>query len=270
MPDTKVILVLIDGLSLRTAVDQMGYMEGLCQAGRAQRRTLRTALPSLSRPLYETVHTGVAPETHGITSNDVARLSNQPHVFGTVRAQGGTTGAAAYGWMSELYNEAPYDPVRHREVDEGGGAIQHGRFYTQEPYPDVELFHDAELLLDRYRPDYMLIHPMGCDHMGHAFGGNSVQYRRAAAGIDDILARSMADWRGAGYEVIVTADHGMDDEGWHGGTADEVTLIPFYYAGERPLTIDDEVGDQRAVAPTVLTLMGISAPESMTVSALVE
>ncbi len=247
----------------------MGYLEGLCAAGGAQRRTLRTALPSLSRPLYETVHTGVAPHDHGITSNNTSRLSNQPHVFGVVREHGGTTAAAAYSWISELYNQAPYDPVHHREVDDGDQAIQHGRFYSCDDYPDAELFHDAELLLHRYRPDYALIHPSGSAHAGHAHGGDSVQYRRAAAGIDGILARSVPAWRAAGYEVVITADHGMDDEGWHGGTTDAVTLIPFYYAGSEPLAIDaDKVGDQRAVAPTVLNLMGLPRPDVMKIAPL--
>ena len=87
----KVVLVVIDGLGFKTAVDNCGFLEGLVASGKARRWKMRTALPSLSVPLYETLHCGVEPIAHGITSNDACRLSESEHVFKLARVYRVTT-----------------------------------------------------------------------------------------------------------------------------------------------------------------------------------
>jgi predicted AlkP superfamily pyrophosphatase or phosphodiesterase len=268
-----VILVLIDGLGLETAVREMGFLEGLVAAGAARRRAMRAVLPSLSRPAYESVITGLAPAEHGITSNGISRPSRCASIFSVGRAAGRVTAAAAYAWFAELANgTVPFDPVVHRELDDGPGPIRHGRFYVMDPYPDQELYWQADLLVRRHAPDLLLVHPMGCDVAGHAFGGTSVEYRRAAAGSDDCLSRLVPEWRAAGYTVIVTADHGMCPDGHHGGTADVVRDVPFYLIDPPPdldWPADAPPADQRSVAPTVLRLMGLDPAPSMTAPSLV-
>ena len=39
-----------------------------------------------------------------------------------------------------------------REVDDHALPIQHGRFYTQDDYPDLELFHTTAMLVRRRSP----------------------------------------------------------------------------------------------------------------------
>lgn len=261
----KIILVLIDGLRFDTAVTEMGFLEGALRHGKARRRVVRSELPSLSRPLYETLHTGLPPQVHGILTNQTVRPSNHENVFSIVSGHGLRTGAAAYWWFSELYNGVPYDPVLDRECDDPSCAIQHGRFYTEDAIPDTELMRTGDMLARRFAPDYLLIHPMGCDDIGHKFGGDSPEYRRAAAVMDDLLAIAVPGWLEAGYQVIVTADHGMNADGRHGGTTDDVTLVPLYFLGHR---LTDNSGEaevpQTAIAPTVLSLMALPVPEAMT------
>ena len=38
-------------------------------------------LPSMSRPMYETIHTGLPVFEHGVVSNIVVRRSTKPNVF---------------------------------------------------------------------------------------------------------------------------------------------------------------------------------------------
>ena len=259
----RVILVLIDGLGYETSVRHCGYAEGLVRLGAARRWRLRTALPSMSRPLYETVLTGLAPHDHGITSNEVRRLSRAEHVFGVARRHGRRTGAAAYSWISELYNKAPFDPKRDIECDDETRPIQHGRFYLHDSFPDIDLLHQAAALIERHAPDFMLVHPMGCDTTGHKFGGNSPEYRTQATRMDALLAALIPDWRAAGYDVLVTADHGMNADGYHGGTLDDVCHVALYHVGHPHGGIVQEEASQLAVAPTVLSLMGLPIPETM-------
>ncbi len=259
----KVILVLVDGLGYSTAVSQCGYLEGQVQNGAARRWRMTSELPSMSRPIYETVHTGVAPASHGITANEVVRLSSQDHVFGIVRRAGKRTAAAAYSWFSELYNTAPFDPVRHADNHDDDTNIQFGRFYSESNYPDADLFQQASALVHNVEPDYLLLHPMGCDHIGHLHGGESPQYRTQATRIDSLLARFLPVWREQGYQVLVTADHGMNADGYHGGTTDDVRHVPFYHFGSAMNGTTTESASQLAVAPTVLSLMGLTIPRAM-------
>lgn len=210
---SKVILVLIDGLGYQTCVEHCGYLEGLVHAGAATRWRLSTALPSMSRPLYETVHTGLTPHDHGVTTNKTVRPSKVESIFSVARAAGRRTGAAAYSWFSELYNGTPFTPARDMECNDESRPIQHGRFYTADTYPDVDLVHRAAALASQYAPDYLLVHPMGCDTIGHQYGGDSPQYRTQASRIDALLAGVIPDWMEAGYHICVTADHGMNADG---------------------------------------------------------
>ena len=142
----RVILVLSDALRYDTAVDGMGFLGHLVETKHASLYKVIGELPSMSRPMYETVHTGLPVMEHGVVSNLVVRRSTKPNVFQSAVEAGKTTAAAAYYWFSELYNRAPYDPIDDREVDDPALLIQHGRFYTQDSYPDPELFATAGVL----------------------------------------------------------------------------------------------------------------------------
>ena len=185
---SKVILVLCDALRDDAAQQYMGYLEHLVETRQATRYTCVGELPSMSRPMYETVHTGVVSSEHGVTHNNVVRHSTMPNIFELARDAGKVTAASAYSWFSELYNRAPYDIVMDREVDDPALAIQHGRFYQEYPYPDIEVFAAAGSLVAKFQPDYLLIHPMSCDTYGEEYGGLSAEYRRNVVVQDQALA----------------------------------------------------------------------------------
>lgn len=262
----KVILVVCDALRDDTAAQYMGYLEHLIEMRRGTRYTVLGEMPSMSRPIYETLHTGVPPSEHGITSNNAVRLSIMPNVFQLAREAGLVTAASAYCWYSELYNRAPYDVVNDREVDDENLNIQHGRFYREDGYPDIEVFAAGAMLARRFYPDYLLIHPMMVDTMGEAYGGLSPQYRRQAIMQDQIMANLIPEALSAGYTVLVTADHGMaDDTSTHGGALPEMRRVPLYTfrpdgagAGRR-----ENLLSQLQIAPTVLALLGVQIPSTM-------
>jgi hypothetical protein len=202
---------------------------------------------------------------HGVVANSVARLSTKPNLFRVARDAGKVTAAAAYYWFSELYNRAPYDRVNDREVDDESLPIQHGRFYTEDEYPDAELFAAAAMLVRRFAPDYMLIHPMGMDYAGETFGSDSAEYRNHAIRQDAILAPLLAEWLGLGYTVLVTGDHGINKDGAHGGPAPEQREVPFYLicpnvAGEGDTK---QIASHLQIAPTILKLLDLPIPDTM-------
>lgn len=261
----KVILILSDALRYDTAVAAMGYLGHLVETRLASLYKVTGELPSISRPMYETLHTGLPTIEHGIVSNAVVRRSNQPNLFELATRAGKTTAAAAYYWFSELYNRAPYDPIQDREVDDDSLPIQHGRFYTKNEYPDIELFHAAAMLSRRYQPDYLLVHPMGMDFNGETYGADSSQYRNHATHQDLWLAPKIAEWMAGGYTLLVTGDHGISADHSHGGTTPDVREVPLYLVrpGLPGLGNTGEVLSQLQIAPTICRLLGLSIPETM-------
>jgi predicted AlkP superfamily pyrophosphatase or phosphodiesterase len=261
----KVVLVVCDALRDDTAAAQMGYLESLVEARLATRYTVLADLPTMSRPLYETLHTGMPSSRHGITTNRAARPSAQPHLFGLAHRAGRTTAASAFCWFSELYNRAPYDLVLDREVDDESLPIQHGRFYWQESYPDAEVFLAGAMLLRRFQPDYLLIHPMGMDHAGETFGANSAEYRNQAVVQDQIMAELFPAFLALEYSLLITADHGINDDRMHGGTRPDVRHVPLYLIrpGGEGEGNSYRLVSQLQIAPTICRLLGLPIPETM-------
>ena len=253
----KVILVVLDGLALRVAEHGLGFLQALCLAGRGRLYRLECELPSLSRPLYECLLTGVPPVRSGIVHNGVDRLSNQTSLFHLARAAGLTTAAAAYHWVSELYNRSPFDRARDRHVSDTALPIQHGHFYYADHYPDSHLFDDAEHLRLAHDPDILLVHPMNIDDAGHRHGLSSPEYRNAARRADGLLSHYLPAWLDAGYQVLVTADHGMNDDRSHGGTLAEEREVPLFVFGAG-FSLGEATPLQVELCGTVCTLLGLA------------
>lgn len=66
-----------------------------------------------------------------------------------------------------------------------------------------------------------------------------------------------------GYEIIVTADHGQDDRGHHGGRdpLQQETALYYFGAGEGPG--EGDVIDQLQLAPTILGRLGAPVADTM-------
>jgi predicted AlkP superfamily pyrophosphatase or phosphodiesterase len=267
----KVILVLSDALRYDTAVNGMGYLGHLVEIKWASLYKVIGELPSLSRPMYETIHTGLPSSVHGIVANSVNHKSTNPNIFQLAAKAGKTTAAAAYFWFSELYNSFPYDVIDHREVDDPSLPIQHGRFYTQDEFSDLEVFYAAATMVRKFSPDYLLIHPLGMDVMGETYGADSSEYRNRATRQDIWLAPMLNEWLNLGYQIMVTGDHGINADRIHGGTTPELREVPLYMirpgtpgAGNTHLEVS-----QLQIAPTICKLLDIPAPETMKSSPLV-
>jgi predicted AlkP superfamily pyrophosphatase or phosphodiesterase len=261
----KVILILSDGLRYDTAVASMGYLGHLVETKQASLYKVIGELPSMSRPMYETIHTGLQSSEHGILGNAIVRLSSKPNVFQLARDAGKVTAAAAYSWFSELYNRSPYNRIDDREVDDESLAIQHGRFYTEDEYPDLELFASAASLVRKFSPDYLLVHPMGMDYHGETYGSDSKEYRNHAIKQDMWLTLLIMEWRKLGYHILVTSDHGMNRDGAHGGTTSEMREVPLFSIRSNVEERGDtgETVSQLQIAPTILNLMGLPIPSGM-------
>jgi len=263
---SKTIFVLLDGLSFDAAAQNMGYAEHLIEAQRGAKYKVRGELPSLSRPMYETLLTGRKAFEHGITNNMAVWRSCEKSVFDQCYAQGRTTGAAAYHWISELYRSAPFDYETDRMIFDEDSAVNHGIFYFEDSYPDSHVFADAEYIRSSRSPDFLMIHSMNVDDAGHHFGSDSTEYHMAAARVNTILSSVMPVWLAKGYAVLVTADHGMNIHKLHGGNTSSQRDVALYLFSEGIQCGDFSEGgaiSQLCIAPLLCRLLDVAPAPGM-------
>lgn len=269
---TKLLLIILDGVPWRNWRRLFGNLEGWVQSGEARVWRHRAVLPSISASCYASIHTGVVPAEHGCTGNgNVFRLSH-PDIFAQTRAAGGVTGAVAHSFWSQFFNRHPFDFVRDIEYDEPGSTtINHGRFHSMTGYGhdnqmtpcDVDLFATLTSLCLRFGLNYGLLHSCTLDSMGHRFHHDCQQMDHACFVMDEMLAPFIRKWREAGYEVIVTADHGQDARGHHGGRDPLQQDAALYYFGPADGPAKDTVIEQVQLAPTILSRLGAQIPKTM-------
>lgn len=253
---SKVIVILLDGLRADTAQRCMSYLHALCIAGLSCHTELTALLPPLSRPIYATLLSGLSPLDTGIVRNEDTRLCPVPTIFHKAQLAGLVTAAAAYSWFSELCNRTPFDPGRDRLTQDPALPISYGLFYSQDDYPDRELFHDAEALRLAHKPQLLLVHSMGIDWAGHQNGGRSTAYNSAVRMADGLLAKYIPRWLTDGYVILVTSDHGMDRDGGHYDVTDSVRCVPLWLVGSAWKSISMPQ-DQTQLAGSICTILGL-------------
>ena len=267
----KLLLIILDGVPYANWRRLFGNLEGWVQSGEARVWRMRAVLPSTSASCYASIHTGTPPQVHHVWGNEAVYRLSQPDIFSECVRAGLKTGAVAHSFWSEFFNRAPFDPVRDIEYDEPAGPITHGRFHTMSGYghhnqmtpADSDLFATLTRLCQVKGIDYGMLHTCTLDSMGHRFFHDCQVMDNACYALDAMLAPYVNRWRADGYEVIVTADHGQDARGHHGGTGEAQQDFAFYYFGDAEMPGPDQVLDQLALAPSILTRLGVAIPASM-------
>lgn len=261
----KTIFILLDGCQFEAGKRNMGFLEHLVEYGKCAKYKVKGELPSLSRPIYATLLTGQTVSEHGIVLNEIKDTLDIPNLFSVCKENGGVTAAAAYYWVSELINHSPFRSQRDYIQLNSGESIDHGVFYWEDMYPDSHVFCDGEFLLRTYDPDFLMLHTMGTDYLGHLHGAGSKEYEVAAAIAGHVIAGSLPRWLKEGYNVVITSDHGMNHMGMHGGTDEAQRDVPLYIFSDQVQygCFEEEYISQLDIAPLVCRLMGVSVPQTM-------
>lgn len=254
----KVLFILVDALSFATARQCMSFMQAMITGGIMQCGKHQAFLPPLSRPAYATLLTGKVPLEHGILSNECNLIPLSDTFFHLAVKAGLSTAAASYGWFHELCFGGMFRLEQHRWQTGQDAPIQRGLFYGSDSYPDQEVFADAETLRQAYNPDLVLLHSMGVDWAGHKYGANSSQYRDAVRNVDGLLAKYAPLWLKEGYTLLITGDHGMNEEGSHYDTDDHCRDIPIWLGGKGPCPDLPESPVQ--IKACILSALGVKNP----------
>ena len=239
----KVILILCDGMRADTAFKEFGYVNSLCNNSNIGLRSVSTVdNPSVSRTNYETLHTGVPALIHGVTSNLIPGKSKmERNTFKELSQNQKITAVVGSTWFYDLYGKDQYLYIKHKELNkEDGEAITYGRFFSDD-VPDAvdenseglaHTFQNADYLIYKHHPDYLLIHVMTPDDTGHAKGIGK-DYANAVNNIDNVFGATLPRWLEMGYDIIITSDHGMDANHNHGGSKCDEMKAPFYVLSKK-------------------------------------
>ncbi|MGP5394910.1 alkaline phosphatase family protein [Arthrobacter rhombi] len=230
---TKILLVGIDGLILKTALktDVAPTIVELHGAGSFTEITM--AAPTLSGPGWATLLTGSSHEQHGVTDNNFIghRLLTRPDLLSRAFYQDQTTTTfAAAGWPP-LVDPAGVGPIIHerREQQHAGRhrvIARDGETYGY-PLVDAEIAAFAVDALHGKGPDVSFVYFCDADDAGHVYGANDVEYLNAIARIDAHVNRLHATLEQRVREhdeswlLVLTTDHGHMEEGGHGGGSPE-------------------------------------------------
>ena len=234
----RVVLVIIDGLGANAAHDLPAL--DLLRARGIDARA-RSHFPTLSRPNYSAMLTGIEPRWSGVRTNDydhalpldslVARLQDAGRKSAYVADVSPALPTMLPGW----------DDVRLVPWRSGLRAASLSA-----------LEGDAALVV--YLFDAV-------DRAGHRSGARSRAYREAALGYDELIGQLAARLDPARDTLIVVADHGHTAVGGHGGLERDVVEVPLVLAGAgiaRGAHISDaQLAD---LAPTIAALLGVPVP----------
>ena len=225
---TKIILVGIDGLILRIALDsgQAPALTALKHAGHFTEMTMDA--PTLSGPCWSTLLTGSTNVQHAVVDNRFSghNLLIRPDLLSRAfYADQSTTTFAAAGWPP-LVDPAGIGPVIH-ERREQQRAGQHrvisrdGETYGYRRI-DAEIADAAVYAVTKAGPDVSFVYFCDADDAGHTNGALGMHYVEAIGRVDAHLARlhmavmKRAEEHGERWLLVLTTDHGHVDEGGHG------------------------------------------------------
>ena len=94
----KTIFVLLDACQYEAASKYLGYLEHMIDYNKGAKYKVLGELPSLSKPMYATLFTGLPVCKHGVTCNEVGGVLPYDSVFSLCRKAGGRTAATSYSW----------------------------------------------------------------------------------------------------------------------------------------------------------------------------
>ncbi len=143
---------------------------------------------------------------------------------------------------------------------------------TYDMKPEMSTFELTQVLINKIRMkvyDFIAINIACADMVGHT--GNYQAVIKAAQAIDRNLDRIILNTLAVGGCVIITADHGnaevmMDYKTGRPNTEHTTNPVPFIYVGPNSKPIELPMGALSDVAPTILNIMGLPIPGTMSLS----
>lgn len=146
---------------------------------------------------------------------------------------------------------------------------------TYDLQPEMSAFAVTEAIvadIQANEPDFICLNYANADMVGHT--GVFKAAIKAAETVDTCLKTLLETGLEHGYQAIIIADHGNSDylinPDGSPNTAHSKNPVPFLYVNPRKTGLHVLDGKLADIAPTILHIMGLPIPSSMTGSVLVK
>ena len=222
------------------------------------------------------------PLTYVCTTEYDATMPNVHVAFPRVRVENGLGEFLSKAGMKQL-RIAETEKYAHVTFFFNGGVedvfpgedrvlVASPKVATYDLQPEMSAVEVADKCVERIESgeyDVIILNFANCDMVGHTGDYNAAV--KAVETVDACVGRVVKATRNMGGIAMITADHGnaeeMSKEDGSPMTAHTTNLVPFIVAG---LDVKLHEGRLADIAPTMLDVMGLAAPEEMTGKSLIE
>jgi len=248
----RVIVVVLDGVAVRVGRDRqiMPFVVELAASGASgvSRAPAETLTPTGVRALA----TGQSPSV--IDALGIFRESEYKGwtVFDDVIRRGENVSVGGdKAWTSLL---ASRDPEGVRVTDVETRLYQH---------TDRVLANAAGRIASVDPPSLVVVHLSETDKFGHLYGTENPEYKKRMTIVDQQLRAFVSRVETPNTAFIITADHGNDVFGSHGGEEDIYRNVPIVMSGKGIRKGAKVSMDARALPGVIAVLLGTRIPGGM-------
>ncbi|APR77954.1 Hypothetical protein A7982_03301 [Minicystis rosea] len=245
----RVVLVVVDSLPVRIAEDPrlMPRMTALRERG-------------ASGVLWASKLTSTLPGILGLATGMPSSLADSLRIFGS-------TGYARWTIFDDIHDRGESlsfngDPMwatlfgnrrSKNHASDGRGGTDFGDNAGA-------LRHAEEELRSASPPALTVMHISETDHVSHRYGTRDPRYHETIRRWDDALGAFVERALDGRTAVIITSDHGNDELGTHGGSADVYRRVPVWMFGQGIRPTHDVSMNGVDMPATIALLLGTRLP----------
>uniref|UniRef100_T1K8C0 GPI ethanolamine phosphate transferase 2 C-terminal domain-containing protein n=1 Tax=Tetranychus urticae TaxID=32264 RepID=T1K8C0_TETUR len=209
----KLVFVLIDALRADfISVQSMPFVSELLNNNTAIRFTSTAATPTVTMPRLKALLAGIRPNFLDIIRNLNAGSFNEDNFISKAKEAGRRI--IFYGddtWM-KMFSKETFIKFN----------LTYSFFATDYTEVDTNVTDNMRPELNQLEQwDFMILHYLGLDHIGHSFGAKSHLLPQKLHEMDYVIESiyEKVSAQNEPYLILVTGDHGMTDDGNHGGSS---------------------------------------------------
>nr|XP_018896552.1 PREDICTED: GPI ethanolamine phosphate transferase 2 [Bemisia tabaci] len=259
----KVVLMVVDSLRYDFLGDKllldrtyMPYVSSLLRNDETSCITKATASPpTVTMPRIKAITTGMAPTYIDIIRNLNATHVNDDNIL--LRARN-------HGLKLAFYGDDTWLKMFPGYFQRSEGVTS---FYVSD-YTEVDVNVTRNVVEELKNDDWniLILHYLGLDHIGHVHGAFSDLIPEKLKEMDyvfqlihDHLTEKRRKTKKS-FLMILCGDHGMKDQGGHGGASADETTVPFVTVGLPCSSEEKNAITQLDIVPTLSVLMGLPIP----------
>ncbi|KAI3992030.1 hypothetical protein MKX01_014921 [Papaver californicum] len=269
----RLILMVVDGLPAefvlgrgdqpptKAMMEAMPYTQSLLSHGKAIGYHAKAAPPTVTMPRLKAMVSGAIGGFLDVAFNFNSQAFRDDNLLGQLYS---------IGWKMVMLGDETWIKLFPGLFTRHDGVSS---FYVKDT---IEVDHNvsrhlgAELTATDW--DLLILHYLGLDHVGHTGGRSSILMIPKLKEMDEVIkiihmSSDLQDPSNGRTLVMVVSDHGMTENGNHGGSSYEETdsLALFIGIGSKLpdyASATQETASQVDIAPTLALLFGVPIPKN--------